>query len=222
MTASGGPFFKTPLKNLQNVKIKQALNHPNWKMGNKISIDSATMINKIYEVIEAKNIFKIPYEKIEIIIHTKSYIHAIIKSHSGMIKIIAHDTTMSIPIFNTLFFNSSKIIKKKKLNFKLLNKLDFNKIDAKRYPMIKILNYLSNKHSLFETVIVSANDALVELYLRRQIKFTDIQKQLFQLIRKNEFLKYKKIYPKKVGDIVNLNNYVRLKIFKTVYKSSNV
>ena len=139
-----------------------------------------------------------------------------------MIKIIAHDTTMSIPIFNTLFFNSSKIIKTEKLNFKLLNKLDFNKIDVKRYPMIKILNYLSNKHSLFETVIVSANDALVELYLRRQIKFTDIQKQLFQLIRKNEFLKYKKIYPKKVSDIVNLNNYVRLKIFKTVYKSSNV
>ena len=222
LTASGGPFFKTPLKNLKNVKIKQALNHPNWKMGNKISIDSATMINKIYEVIEAKNIFKIPYEKIEIIIHTKSYIHAIIKSYSGMIKIIAHDTTMSIPIFNTLFFNSSKIIKTEKLNFKLLNKLDFNKIDVKRYPMIKILNYLSNKHSLFETVIVSANDALVELYLKRQIKFTDIQKKLFQLIRKNEFLKYKKIYPKKVGDIVNLNNYVRLKIFKTVYKSSNV
>ncbi len=97
LTASGGPFYATPIKKLKNIKIKQALNHPNWKMGKKISIDSATMINKIYESIEAKNIFNIPYKKIEIIIHPKSYVHALIKFNSGPIKIIAHDTTMMIP-----------------------------------------------------------------------------------------------------------------------------
>ena len=80
LTASGGPFYKFTKKiNLKNKKLKKLLNHPNWKMGKKISIDSATMINKVFEVIEAKNIFNIPYNKIKILIHPKSYIHAIVK-----------------------------------------------------------------------------------------------------------------------------------------------
>ena len=75
-------------------------------MGKKISIDSATLINKVYEVIEAKNIFNLPYEKIEILTHPKSYVHSLIKFKNGMIKIVAHDTTMRIPIFNTLYSNN--------------------------------------------------------------------------------------------------------------------
>ena len=85
--------------------------------------------------------------------------------------------------------------------------------------MIKILNYLSNKHSLYETIIVSANDALVDLYLKKRIKFVDIHKNLFDLIKTNHFLKYKKIYPQKIKDILELNDYVRLKINEKVYKS---
>ena len=110
-------------------------------MGEKISMTSATMINKIYEVIEAKNIFDIPYDKIKIIIHPKSYVHAIIKSKNGMIKIIAHDTTMTGSFLNTLFFNSSKTIKSKPLDIKILNNLNPNKVDQSRYPMIKILRF---------------------------------------------------------------------------------
>ena len=218
LTASGGPFFLTPLKKIEKVNLKQALKHPNWKMGNKISIDSATMINKIYEVIEAKNIFDISYNKIKILIHPKSYIHAIIKFQNGLIKIIAHDTTMKIPIFNTLFLNNKKKIKSDKVKIKLLNNLNFNKVNLKRYPMIKILDNLPNKHSLYETVIVSANDALVDLFLKKKIKFTDIQLKLFKLIKNKEFTKYKKIYPNKLKDILELNKYVRSKINKKVYK----
>jgi len=219
LTASGGPFYHTPLKKIKKVNIKQALKHPNWKMGSKISIDSATMINKIYEVIEAKNIFNIPYSKIEILIHPKSYVHAIIKSNNGLKKIIVHDTTMKIPIFNTLYFNTKKKIKSEKLKINLLNNLKFNKVNYNRYPMIKILNLLSNKHSLYDTIIVSANDALVDLYLKKKIKFTDIYKKLFELIKTNHFLKYKKIYPHKIKEILELNKYVRLKINEKVYKS---
>ena len=91
--------------------------HPNWKMGKKISIDSATMINKVFEVIEAKNIFNIPYKKISILIHPKSYVHAIIKFKNGLIKIIAHDTNMKIPIFNSLY-SLKKKLNSKKLDFK--------------------------------------------------------------------------------------------------------
>ena len=218
LTASGGPFYKTPLNNFKNVKISKALNHPNWKMGKKISIDSATMINKIYEVIEAKNIFNISYEKINILIHPKSYVHAILKFKNGLIKIIAHDTTMEIPIFNTLFFDTNKKIFSKELDLKVLNSLNFNKVDPKRYPMINLLKLLPKKLSLYETIIVSANDVLVELFLKNKIKFTDIQKKLFKIIQLKEFLKFKKIYPDNIKDILNLNEYVRLKTIKNVYK----
>ena len=191
-------------------------------MGKKISIDSATMINKIYEVIEAKNIFSLPYNKIEIFTHPKSYVHAIIKFNNGVIKIIAHDTTMKIPIFNTLINNSSRKLKTKKIDVRALNNLNFNKVNLKRYPMIKLLNFLPDKHSLFETVIVSANDTLVDLFLSKEIEFVDIHKKLFKFIKSKEFLKFRKIYPKNLDTILKLNNYVRLKILKKVYKSENV
>ena len=110
LTASGGPFYKKPLNRFKYIQLKESLKHPSWKMGKKISVDSSTMINKVYEVIEAKNIFNIPYKSIKIIIHPNSYIHGIIKFKNGLIKLIAHDTTMKIPIFNTLYFNQCKKI----------------------------------------------------------------------------------------------------------------
>jgi 1-deoxy-D-xylulose-5-phosphate reductoisomerase len=88
--------------------------------------------------------------------------------------------------------------------------------------MVKLLNLLPKKHSLFETVIVSANDILVELFLSQKIRFTDIQKKLFQIIKMKEFVKYKKIYPLKIKDIIDLNDYVRLKTIKKVYKTLNI
>ena len=214
LTASGGPFHYWPLNKFRNIKINHALKHPNWKMGKKISIDSATMINKVYEVIEAKNIFNIPYKKINILIHPKSYLHALIKFNNGMIKIIAHDTTMKIPIFNTLYMDSNDKILTNKIDINVLNNLCLKEVSKKRYPMINILNMLPQKNSLFETIIVSANDALVELFLSKKINFVDIQKKLFRLIKSKEFSKYKKISPKNIKDIINLNNYVRLKINK--------
>jgi len=212
LTASGGPFYKTTLNNFEKIKISDALNHPNWKMGKKISIDSATMINKVYEVIEAKKVFNIGYQKIKILIHPKSYIHAILKFNNGLTNIIVHDTTMKVPIFNTLFLNSNRKLKTNKINTKILNNLNLNNVNVTRYPMVKLLNFLPDNHSLFETVIVAANDKLVELFLSNKIKFTDIQKKLFKTIKQKEFQKFKKILPLNISDITNLNNYVRLKI----------
>jgi 1-deoxy-D-xylulose-5-phosphate reductoisomerase len=214
LTASGGPFFKTSLKKFNKIRVSDALKHPNWKMGKKISTDSATMINKVYEVIEAKNLFNIDYKKIKILIHPKSYIHAILKFNNGLTNIIAHDTTMKVPIFNTLFTESNRKLKTKDINVNILNNLNLDNVSSKRFPMIGLLKFLPNHHSLFETVIVSANDKLVELFLEEKIKFTDIQKKLFKLIRKKEFQKFKRKIPKNISDITNLNNYVRLKIKK--------
>ncbi len=216
LTASGGPFYKLPLKKFINIKLKKALKHPNWKMGKKISIDSATMINKVYEVIEAKNIFNIPYKNIKILVHPNSYIHAIIKFNNGMIKLIAHDTTMKIPIYNTLYLNQKKNNTKKifsnEININKLNNLNFKKVDLKRYPMIRLLDELPEKNSLYETIIVSANDNLVDNFIKKKIKFTDINKILLKISKIKEFTKYKKKVAKNIEDINKLADYVRLKI----------
>jgi len=216
ITASGGPFYKTPLNKFKNIKVSDALNHPNWKMGRKISIDSATMINKVFEVMEARKIFDIGYKKIQILIHPKSYIHAILKFNNGLINIIVHDTTMKVPIFNTLFFKQNRKLKTNRIDINALNNLNLNYVSPKRYPIVKLLNFIPDNHSLFETIIVAANDKLVELYLNNKIKFTDIKKNLFKLIKNKEFEKYKKKLPANIEDITKLNDYVRLKIEKNI------
>ena len=212
ITASGGPFLNYPKNKFSKIQLKQALDHPNWRMGKKISIDSATMMNKIFEVIEAKNIFDLEYKKLSILIHPKSYVHALIKFKNGLIKIIAHETNMEIPIANTLYKNKSKIFFNKAINIGYLNNLSFRDVDLKIFPVVKILKLLPSKTSLFETIIVSANDELVNLFLQRKIKFVDISKKLLKLLKSNEILKYKKIKYKSVKDIIKLAEDVRFKI----------
>ena len=212
LTASGGPFLNRSISQIKNVKISEALNHPNWKMGKKISIDSATMMNKVFEVIETKNIFSIVYKKISILIHPKSYIHAIVKFHDGTFQFLAHEASMKIPIFNTLYMDEFKKINSKRLNIPILNNLKFKKINKKLFPVISILDYLPPKTSLFETVLVVANDELVNLFLKRKISFYEISKNLISFVNLKEFQKYKKINPKNIEDIHNLSNYVRLKL----------
>ena len=212
ITASGGPFNKYPLKKFKSIKLKSALIHPNWKMGKKITIDSATMMNKVFEVIEAKKIFDLNYKNLDILVHPKSYVHAVVKFKNGLTKILIHDTNMNIPIFNSLYENQNKEIKTNKLNFSVINNLSFEKIDIKKFPVIKILKNLPNNHSLFEVVIVSANDALVNLFLKKKIKFLDISRILLMIIMRQEFIKYKQIIPKKIDEILKLSEYVSLKI----------
>jgi 1-deoxy-D-xylulose-5-phosphate reductoisomerase len=212
ITASGGPFNELPIKNFNKITTESALKHPNWKMGKKITIDSATLMNKVFEIIEAKKIFDLDYKSLDILVHPKSYVHALIKFKNGLTKILIHDTNMIIPIFNSLYTENKKFIKTKKLNFSIINNLNFKKVDEKKFPSVKILKLLPNNHSLFETLIVSANDILVEKFLQKKIKFTDISSMLMAIVKNKKFLKFKQIKPKKVEDIVNLSNYVRLKI----------
>ena len=209
LTASGGPFLNYPQKKFDKITMRQAVKHPNWRMGKKISTDSATMMNKVFEIIEAKKIFDIPYKKLSIIVHPKSYVHAILKFKNGLTKIIVHDTNMKIPIYNSLY-GSNRIINSKKLDLKILNNLNFKVIDSKRFPITKILNKLPEKPSLFETVLVSINDKLVKLFLINRIKFTDIFKKMNSMLELNDFKKFKKLKVKKISDIMNLNNKIKI------------
>ena len=212
ITASGGPFRNYPLKKFASIKLESALKHPNWKMGRKITIDSSTLMNKVFEIIEAKKIFNLDYKKLEILIHPKSYVHAMVKFKNGLTKILIHDTNMTIPIFNSLYPNHEKKIFSKKIDFNILNNLSFEKVDQNKFPVVKILEILPKKNSLFETVIVATNDTLVKMFIEKKIKFLDISKILLKIIKNKEFAKYKRIKPKNVNDIIKLSEYVSLKI----------
>ena len=211
ITASGGPFLKLPVSKFNKIKPIHAIKHPNWKMGSKISIDSATLMNKVFEVIEAQRIFNIDSSKFKILIHPKSYVHAIIKFNNGLTKILVHDTDMKIPIFNSIYYKKNLKIKSSKLDLNILNNLDFSRVNLKKFPSIKILNKIPKNISLYETVLVSANDQLVDLFLKNKINFQKITTFLKKILGMKIFLKYKKRSPKNYKEIIKLSDYVRLK-----------
>ncbi len=204
LTASGGPFLKNKLNDIKNISPSKALMHPNWKMGKKISIDSATMMNKIFELIEANKIFDLEMNKFDILIHPKSYVHAVIHFKTGLTKFLAHNTTMQIPIINSLY--------KKKENFtyddnnfvfKKLNGLNFIKPNKKNFPLLKILNYKFN-NTYFEIILVAINDALVKMYLEKKINYISIHKLMLKLLKNPYFTQYYKKSPKNINEIKNM------------------
>ena len=212
ITASGGPFLNTKLSSFKNIKIQDAIRHPNWNMGKKISVDSSTLINKVYELIEAKKIFDLSYSKLEILIQPTSYVHSVIKFFGGIIKVLIHDTSMKIPIFNSLYSDSkTEVTLNNKLNLNLINKLNFQKVPQNKFPIYKILSILPKSDSLFETILVSANDTLVDLFLKKKIPYNKIHFYLNKILSLKEFTKYKKKMPTNINDILKLNRYVRLK-----------
>ena len=218
LTASGGPFLKKDNKFLKRATIKSALKHPNWKMGKKISIDSATLMNKVFEFIEAMRIFDLNKDKLSILIHPKSYVHSIVKFNNGLINITAHDTNMKIPIFNSIYFSNFKLMNTKDINYKVLNNLLLSKPSYKKFPSLKLINFIGNNTSLYETILISANDCLVDLFIKKKIKFTEIINNLNKILNIKEFKAYKYKKPSNEQQILNLSELVRLKTIKLCIK----
>ncbi len=212
ITASGGPFLKLSKNKLSKVSVKDALKHPNWKMGKKISIDSATMMNKVFEVIEAKNIFDFSYKKLSILIHPKSYIHALIKFDNGQIKFLAHEADMKIPIHNSLYTTNIKKIYSKDLNLDILNDLNLNKVNIRTFPTVKIIEKLPKTNSLYETALVTINDYFVTKFLDNKINFSQLIKFICVFSNKAYFTKLKKKSVKNLNDIHKTREYVSLKL----------
>jgi len=209
LTASGGPLLNYNSKNKKNINISSILKHPTWKMGGKISVDSATMMNKCYEIIEAKNLFNLEYKQIKILIHPNSYIHAIILYKNGLSKIVLHDTTMKIPIFNSIYGTNTPYKYDNKIDINKLNNLKLQQVKTKEYPIIKCLKYLQNNHTLYETVIVTINDFFVDKYLKKKINFFDISKLVLKFINNDKFKIYKKSSANSVDEILNLNEFIK-------------
>ena len=211
ITASGGPFLNHNINKLKYVTPKQAINHPNWRMGKKISIDSATLMNKVFEVIEAQRIFKVDIKKFKILIHPSSYIHSIVRFINGQIKILAHDTDMKIPIFNSIYQNQIKKFDNKNLDINLLNEVNFKHVDLKKFSNVSILQNIRNKNTLYETVLISANDELVDLFIKNKIKFLDISRNLNKILKTKTFAQLINQKPQHIKEILRLSKEVRLK-----------
>ena len=212
ITASGGPFLNYPLSKFSKITINQTLKHPNWNMGKKISVDSSTMMNKVFEVIEAKNIFNLKYNQINILTHPQSYVHSLVKFNTGFTKILLHDTDMKIPIHNSIYYNKNKKIKSKPLNFKILNSLQFKKVDYKKFPLVKLLNKLPENNSLYETVLLTINDYFVSMFLKKKINYNQLIKLIYKNSINQKFAKYRYKKPKSVKEIYKLRDYVSLKL----------
>ena len=181
-------------------------------MGKKITIDSATLMNKVFEVIEAKNIFNINYKNISILTHPKSYVHAIVKFKNGLTKFLTHEPDMKIPIYNSVYYKSSKSLKNKPLDLITLNNLNLKKVEQNKFPLVRLLNKLPKNSSLFETVLITVNDYLVYRFLEKKINFQKLIKLILKISNLREFQKFKKIKPKKVDDIYRLRDYVSSKM----------
>ena len=201
LTASGGPFLNISKKKLKNIKPKIAIKHPNWKMGKKISIDSSTLMNKIFEYIEAKKIFNLKKKKISILIHPISYVHAIIFFSGDIVKLLAHETDMSIPISNALGIKKKLTNKVFNNNLNKLNKSNFTLPKKKQFPVLSIIDLLPEKNSYFETILITINDTLVYKYLNGEINYISIQKNLLNLLKSTYFKRYYNLCPKNIYDI---------------------
>lgn len=187
LTASGGPFRGKSLEDLKNVTVAQALNHPNWSMGSKITIDSATMMNKGLEVIEAKWLFDVDLDKIEILVHPQSIIHSGVEYEDGAIIAQLGTPDMRIPI--ALAFSYPKRLKStaQKLDFfKDARTLTFEEVDSQVFKCVKLAYQASRKGGSYPVVLNGANEVLVESFLAGKIKFLDIQNTIEDVLNEHD------------------------------------
>jgi len=209
LTASGGPFLNTPLNKFKNIKPNQAIKHPNWKMGKKISVDSSTLMNKVFELIEAYKLFNFEIKKYRILIHPQSYVHAIIRYKNGLIKMLLHNTDMRIPIINTIFEKKAKVENIKNINSSFLSQLKFYEVDNKRYPSINLIKKCVKAGKSTPIILNASNEILVSLFLKKEINFTDITDILTKIFRHKDFKKYAKKKINDLKDIYKIDRWAR-------------
>ena len=220
LTASGGPFLNYKLPKLKKIKPSEAIKHPRWKMGKKISVDSASLMNKILELVEAQKIFSIEANKIEIIIHPQSLVHAIVEFKNGLYKFVYHKTTMTIPLANAIFddeVNISSILKpnlnsNKKIFFRNLN---FQNVDKKRYPIINLKSRINEHHST-PIIINAVNEILVDLFLKKKIPFNSFYRYILRVLNDRNYKKYAIKEPKNINQIFQIDKWARDMTYKKI------
>jgi 1-deoxy-D-xylulose-5-phosphate reductoisomerase len=189
LTASGGPFRKLCLEEMKNVKAQDALSHPTWKMGKKITIDSASMANKGLEIIEACYFFDMPVEKIKVVIHPQSIVHSMIRLCNGTIYAQLSKPDMRHPISDALYFPETSVLNFENLEFDSLN-LEFEKPDQKRFPMLRLAFEAAKQGGLYPCAYNAANEEAVTAFLKNEAGFLDIPKITSHVLESNWALRY--------------------------------
>jgi len=187
LTASGGPFFNLPKEQFNDITLQQALNHPNWNMGNKITIDSATMMNKGFEVIEAFWLFNVKKEQIDVVIHPQSIVHSLVQFIDGSMKAQLGLPDMRIPISYALSYPRRLKFDFPRLELHELNQLTFHKPDLEKFRCLRLAFEALKLGGTSATIINAANEIAVYSFLKEQIGFTDIPKLIEMALEKIEF-----------------------------------
>lgn len=182
LTASGGPFFNKPLSDFAHIRVEDALSHPKWSMGKKITIDSATMLNKGFEVIEAHYLFNIPYEKIDIIIHPESIIHGMVEFTDTTVISNMSNPDMRIPISYAIF-GERKEVATKVLNLWEIGSLNFYKPDFEKFPLLRLSIECGKKGGVYPIALTVADEIAVNLFLDEKIGFVDIYRFIDNILQ---------------------------------------
>ncbi|NIA23309.1 MAG: 1-deoxy-D-xylulose-5-phosphate reductoisomerase, partial [Proteobacteria bacterium] len=199
LTASGGPFFKR--ENLEGIKVDEALNHPTWSMGKKITVDSATMINKGYEIIEAHHLFDMPVNNIEVLIHPQSIIHSLVEFKDNSVKAILSQPDMKLPIEYALFEGKRGDSVIRELKLEEIGHLDFYKPDETVFKGLSIARECAKTGGTMPAVLNAADEAAVKRFLKGEIEFSDIIKIIEKTINAHTTINNPSI-----NDIIEANN----------------
>lgn len=207
LTCSGGPFLGKTKKELKGVTLSQVLHHPTWKMGKKITVDSATLMNKGFEVIEACHLFGVPLNKVEVVIHPESIVHSLVEFCDGSIKAQLALPDMRIPIQFALTFPTRQKNNLKSLNLLALQKLTFKKPDLCTFPCLSYAFWSCRIGGTMLAVLNAANEEAVNLFLNKKIKFLDIPR----LIKKT-LDQHKPVQSPSLSQILKADRWARMKV----------
>lgn len=207
VTASGGSFRDKTREELKTVSVKEALKHPNWSMGQKITIDSATLVNKAFEVIEAHWLFNMPFDKIEVVIHKESIIHSMVEYFDGSIMAQLGSPDMRVPIQYALCGPQRLVLKGQRLNFNTLSQLNFKPLDESFYPCFPMIINAAKKGGNQMVIVNAANEAAVQLFLNAKINFLDIERIIQECLLKYP---YKEVLS--IEEMVQLDQQVKAEV----------
>ncbi len=188
LTASGGPFRGKTKEELKNVKLEDALNHPNWSMGKKITIDSSTLVNKGLEVIEAKWLFGVDFDQIEVVIQPQSIIHSAVEFIDGSIIAQMGTPDMTLPIQYAIYYPERKNLPGERINFYQLGKIDFEEPDYETFPALDLAYKVGKMSGSLPTVYNAANEIAVEMFLNKEIEYLDIVKLIEEAVKVHKLI----------------------------------
>ena len=220
ITASGGPFLNLNINNFKKIKPRDAVKHPKWSMGKKISVDSATLINKVLEITEAMKLFPFTLNQYQIIIHPDAYIHAIIRLKNGTSILLYHLPDMKIPIGNALIenFNYGYFFNQKKEKNNKIQNLNFTSVDVKRFPSVNLIPEMNSRKSS-AIILNAANEIFVDEFLKNNIKFNAIIANLKLVLRDKNYIKTSNLSPDSVKNIYKVDKWARTIAYKNIKKN---